>query len=152
VQVHDSVWLRVCPSYCRPICRIILHWLPVRQRIQYNIAVMTYNCLHGTCIAYFADICVPVSTLPVHATLRSASRGDLVVPSTRARRYGPGSFRVSAPDSRTHGTVYLPILNTTTSVENSSCVVWRHGCSGNDQNGPRQDQKRPTATSKTAHR
>ena len=71
-----------------------LHWLPVRQRIKYKIALMAFNCLRGTCPAYFKQTCVPVHTV---AGLRSAAHGDLFVPLTRTKKIGPRSFRVSGP-------------------------------------------------------
>ena len=35
---------------------------------------------HGTKINYIQDLCVPVSTVSTRSALRSAARGDLVIP------------------------------------------------------------------------
>ena len=40
-----------------------LHWLPVRKRIVYKLAVMVYKCLHGMAPWYLADDCVPVTSI-----------------------------------------------------------------------------------------
>ena len=74
-----------------------LHWLPVAQCVEHKVAVMTFSCLSGTRPEYFRDVCRPVSEVAGRAGLRSASSNDLVVPRSRGKRYGPRSFRVSAP-------------------------------------------------------
>ena len=74
-----------------------LHWLPIRQRIDFEIAVFVYNALHGRGPAYLSRTCNPVREVGARAHLRSAIRGDLTVPRTRTRRFGLRSFRVSGP-------------------------------------------------------
>jgi len=74
-----------------------LHWLPVTQRIDHKIALMTYSCVHGTSPAYFNGICRPVASAEGRAMLRSGNYGELVEPRTRGKRYCPRSFRVAAP-------------------------------------------------------
>jgi hypothetical protein len=84
-------------DHITPTLRDTLHWLPVAQRVEYKIAVMAFDCVRGTCPAYFRDICRPVSTVAGRSGLRSADRGDLIVPRTSGKRYGPRSFRCCAP-------------------------------------------------------
>jgi len=43
------------------------------------------------------NLCVPVATNTSRHYLRSATHGDLQVPSTRTVTYGPRSFAVSGP-------------------------------------------------------
>jgi hypothetical protein len=50
-----------------------LHWLPVRQRIVYKIALLMYKCVHGLAPPYLVADCVALSSLPGHAHLRSAA-------------------------------------------------------------------------------
>jgi len=38
-----------------------LHWLPVRQRIKYKLAMTVYKCLHGLAPTYLADDCLAIS-------------------------------------------------------------------------------------------
>jgi len=45
---------------------------------------------------YIEDLCVPDSSVSPRATLRSAARGDLVIPRTRLR-LGNRAFSVAGP-------------------------------------------------------
>ena len=60
-----------------------LHWLPVRKRIVYKLAVMVYKCLHGLAPPYLAAYCVPVTSVASRRQLRSAQSGCLAVTGTR---------------------------------------------------------------------
>jgi len=40
-----------------------LHWLPVRQRITFKLAMITFKCLHGLAPPYLADVYIPVSSV-----------------------------------------------------------------------------------------
>ena len=55
------------------------------------------DALHDRGPAYLSRTCNPVWEVGARAHLRSAIRGDLTVPRTRTRRFGPRSFRVSGP-------------------------------------------------------
>ena len=33
-----------------------LHWLPVRDRIEFKLAVLVFRCLHGTALPYLAVV------------------------------------------------------------------------------------------------
>ena len=74
----------------------LIHWLPVQHRISYKIAILARDCIHGIGPAYFGDVCAPVTAAPGRTNLRSATRGDLVIPRTRTK-LGERSFRISAP-------------------------------------------------------
>ena len=60
----------------------VLHWLPVQHQISYKITILARDCIHGIGPAYFGDICAPVTAAPGRTNLRSATRGDLVIPQT----------------------------------------------------------------------
>ena len=75
-----------------------LHWLPVKQRIQYKLGLLVYRCLHGLATPYLSSMLTPVSSNQYSGRLRSAARGDLTVPRTRSVRMGPRSFAVSGPE------------------------------------------------------
>jgi hypothetical protein len=77
--------------------RDTLHWLPVRERILYKLCLIVYNCLHNEAPVYLKDMFTLTSSIPARCGLRSASRGDYVVPRTRTVRYGPRSFAVAGP-------------------------------------------------------
>jgi len=70
-----------------------LHWLPV-QRIEYKVCVLVYKYLHQAAPTYLTELCSPVSESANRGHLRSAARGDLVMPS-RTTRYGQRYFAVS---------------------------------------------------------
>ena len=44
-----------------PVLRDILHWLPVRQRIIFKIAVLVINSIRETGPVYFNDVCMPLA-------------------------------------------------------------------------------------------
>lgn len=72
-----------------------LHWLPVKQRIEYKLYTIIYQCLNDADYpVYLSELVVP------HAPtrhLRSANNLTLSQPRTRLCRYGDRSFRYSAP-------------------------------------------------------
>ena len=70
-------------SHVTPILRDVLHWLPVQHRISYKIAILARDCIHGIGPAYFGDVCAPVTAAPGRTNLRSATRGDLLIPRTQ---------------------------------------------------------------------
>ena len=80
-----------------------LHWLPVKQRILYKIGIIPFHCVRGDGPAYLTEMFSRVSD----TNLRSAARGDFVIPRTNTMTFGPRRFRVSGP---TFGTYYLSIL------------------------------------------
>ena len=60
-----------------------LHWLPVKKRIEFKICAMVYKCLHGGAPPYLVEMMLPVTDTPALRRLRSATRGDLIIPSTK---------------------------------------------------------------------
>ena len=69
---------------------------PVRQRITFKLAMITFKCLRGLAPSYLADACIPVSSVVGRWQLRSADSGTLVVPRTRTT-IGRRDFAVSGP-------------------------------------------------------
>jgi len=55
--------------------------------------------------SYLTTLYIPVATNTSRRYLRSATHGDLLVPTTRTLTYGPQ--RVEPPLDHRHGTVYL---------------------------------------------
>ena len=104
--------------------QILLHWLPIRQRIAFKIAVFVYNALHGRGPTYLSRTCNPVRKVGARAHLRSAIRGDLTVPRTRTRRLGPRSFRVSGPVvwNSLPEDIWIPEL----SLDRFKYICWKH--------------------------
>ena len=84
-------------SHISASIRSELHWLPVRFRPEFKICLLVRNCLIGTATAYLQELCVAVSSSAGRRNLRSASRGDLVVPRADTTRFGRRGFSVSGP-------------------------------------------------------
>jgi len=83
-------------EHVTPLLRDKLHWLRARERITFKLCLLVYKARNGMAPNYIHDSCVPVSTLSTRSALRSAARGDLVVPRTR-RRLGNRAFSVAGP-------------------------------------------------------
>ena len=73
-----------------------LHWLPIRQRIDFKIATLMFKCLHGQAPPYLADDIIPLASIPGRRSLRSTSTRMLFVPAVRTA-YGSRSFSVYGP-------------------------------------------------------
>src|SRR6218665_1264877 len=53
----------------------VLHWLPIRQRIEYRVASLVWRCQLGVAPTYLIDLCRPVSGSGSSGYLRSSERG-----------------------------------------------------------------------------
>ena len=62
-----------------------LHWLPVRRRVDYKLALLVYKSLHGLEASYLADDCILASCDKFSRRLRSADVNTCIVPRTRTR-------------------------------------------------------------------
>ena len=76
-----------------------LHWLPIRQRIIYKLCLLVFKCLRGEAPSYLCEMLTPLSGHHHLRPLRSAAHGNLHIPRTRTRTFGPRSFSVSGPSS-----------------------------------------------------
>ena len=72
---------------------IQLHWLPVRQRIDYKAATMVFKCLHGSAPSY---LCSLLTTYEPTRVLRSSNNNILKIPSTKLK-VGERSFSFYGP-------------------------------------------------------
>ena len=70
-----------------------LHWLPIRQRVDYKIATLVFKTLHGLAPSYLQELLTPY-TAGRH--LRSDNDNLLVVPRT-TNKSGNRSFVVNGP-------------------------------------------------------
>ena len=74
-----------------------LHWFPIRQRILYKMAVLAFHCIYQSAPTYLSEMFTSTADVPGRCHLRSAHRGEVVVPRTFTKRYGPRSFRSAGP-------------------------------------------------------
>jgi len=72
------------------------HWLRMRQRIEYKLAVLVYCCLHGLAPPYLASDLQRVADLDDRRRLHSSLTDALNVPSTRLSTVGDCAFPVAA--------------------------------------------------------
>jgi hypothetical protein len=71
-----------------------LHWLPVKQRIEYKVLLLTYKALHQQAPSYITDL---LSFYKPARQLRSASKAQLVPLTFRTKTYGARAFAAAAP-------------------------------------------------------
>ena len=74
-----------------------LHWLPIGKRIRFKVALLMQHCIVSAAPEHLTELCRSVSSSSGRQSLRSASRGDLIVPRFRLRRSGHRTFAVSGP-------------------------------------------------------
>ena len=71
-----------------------LHWLPVSSRIEYKIALLAHQCVHGHAPPYLKDLLIPQSS---SRNLRSSNTNLLHRPKTKLRTMGDRAFSSAAP-------------------------------------------------------
>jgi len=74
---------------------VSLYWLRVPERIQFNIAVLTYIVLHGDAPRYLGPF-TSTANVPGRRVLKSAGTNWLVVPTIRLSTIGSQAFPVTA--------------------------------------------------------
>ena len=73
-----------------------LHWLPIRSRIDFKIAVLVYKCLHGKAPEYLQNLLITFT--PKREGLRSEVILDrLIVPRTEKKTFADRAFSVIGP-------------------------------------------------------
>jgi hypothetical protein len=73
-----------------------LHWLPVKQRIEFKLCLLVHQVINGRAPTYLKDLIEMTASVPGRASNRSASNNDLVTRRTRLK-LGERAFSVAAP-------------------------------------------------------
>jgi len=73
-----------------------LHWLPIKQRVDYKLCCHVHNVSIGHAPAYLSDMLTSCAEVPSFSRLRTSSSGDYVIPRMRLK-LGERAFAVSAP-------------------------------------------------------
>ncbi len=73
---------------------VCLHWLPVKFRINFKIAVFVYKALSGLVPKYTSDLLIPYSH---QRALMSNNQLLLTVPCCRCKAKGGRAFSAAAP-------------------------------------------------------
>ena len=66
-----------------------LHWLPVRERISYQILLLTFKALHGQTPSYITQLLEPHKSV---RALRLSNQNLLYVPQSNTVNYGDRPF------------------------------------------------------------
>src|SRR6218665_2767933 len=77
--------------------RDVLHWLPVQQRIHYMISSIVWHCVLGNAPSYLLKLFILTSACSGRRSLRSASKGDFLVPSARTATRQKRAFSIVGP-------------------------------------------------------
>src|SRR5688572_6683105 len=75
----------------------VLHWLPVRQRIEYRVVSLVWRCHLGLAPAYLICRCQTVSRVEGSCSLRSAEKRVVEVPFARTATMQIRAFSVVGP-------------------------------------------------------
>ena len=96
---NSAARLISCRQYRDHITPVLreLHWLPIRQRIVYKIALFVHKCLKGSAPNYLCEMLIPTEMLPSHQRLRSAAHHELHLANPVLLWLGSRSFRCSGP-------------------------------------------------------
>ena len=71
----------------KPLLRDKLHWLRIRERVQFMCCLLVYKALNGIAPTYITNFCSRVPDVPGRSSLRSSAHRQLVVPS-RITKFG----------------------------------------------------------------
>ena len=73
-----------------------LEWLPIRDRINFRLAVIVFKCLHGLAPPYLNSYLQLSSSIESRRSLRSSSSSNLMLPSSHLKTVGARAFPVAA--------------------------------------------------------
>ena len=76
-----------------------LHWLDIPQRVFYKVCLLSFKCQHGFAPEYLSQCCTRLSEVSGRSRLRSAAAGELSVPRTSTKTFGPRGFFSSCPST-----------------------------------------------------
>ena len=71
-----------------------LHWLPIPQRIEFKVVLMTFKALNGLAPKYLKELLV---CYEAPRALRSNAKNLLAVPRTKLKYFGDRAFVKAAP-------------------------------------------------------
>ena len=103
-----------------------LHWLPIKQRVDYKLCLLVHKVVDGHAPSYLTDMLTAVTDVLSRSTLRDASNGDYVVPRTRLK-FGERAFSVAAPQAWNRLPTELKLMRSTSAFKR--CLK-KHSSSG----------------------
>lgn len=104
-----------------------LHWLPIRYRIEYKIALITYKILSGDGPDYLQELLIP---LRHRRSLRSSGKNLLQIPKFKLKSGGQRSFSFAAPTIWNSLPDEIKSMNLTAFKKNLKTFLFRkaYGC------------------------
>ena len=76
------------------VLRDDLHWLPIKQRIDFKIGVLSFKAINGLAPQYLVEM---FTSVPALRRNRSADRGDLIIQTVKNTSYGRRSSAIAEP-------------------------------------------------------
>jgi len=104
-----------------------LHWLPVRQRVDFKLALLVYKALHDATAAYLVDNCQLVSSRRRSRRLSPATIGQ----HRHCAFHGPthsSAIGASQPLDHSSGTVCQPGFVSPTTTSENFVGSWSRFC------------------------
>src|SRR6218665_582671 len=77
--------------------RDTLHWLPVHRRMLCRVSTISWRCILGVAPASLSELFVISSSCPGRRSLRSASRGDYLIPRSYTATKQNRAFSAAGP-------------------------------------------------------
>ena len=71
-----------------------LHWLSIKQRIDFKIGVLSFKAINGLVPQYLVEMFTPVAANSALRRNRSVDRGDLITQTVKNVSYGRHSFAI----------------------------------------------------------
>ena len=71
-----------------------LHWLPIRERIQFKLLLLTYKAQNDMAPKYLSDL---LTDYQPARSLRSQGRGLLCIPKCKSKTLGTHAFSIAGP-------------------------------------------------------
>ena len=75
---------------------LALHWLPIRQRIDFKILCLVFKCIHKTAPTYLSDL-IQIRSFARNTRSSNSDNIILTVPFTRRSTFAQRSFSVYGP-------------------------------------------------------
>ena len=97
IQNHAARIVKKAPKHSSASDLLFeLHWLPIRQRVSYKIALTVFKCLHVDDFpSYLKEL---ISTYTPSRNLRSSNQYLLTKPFKKLNTFGKKSFHYAAPE------------------------------------------------------
>ena len=78
------------------IMKDVLHWLPITQRIHFEVCTLVYKTSRGLAPTYLSDLVVKTTVIPRRCDLRSSAHLQLI-PVPYRRQFAERAFAVGGP-------------------------------------------------------